>query len=195
MTIIRFDNGTEVAIPVGTERIPCMTDPAGARIDGWMKLSTLLAALSGVSSINGATGAVTLGADDILITDSGGYFGATDIEGALLQLAIATQTIKITNTITGGVITPDADTDLVRPATLTAALTVANPATTPVNGWSFVVELIADGTARAITWGSNYASDMATLPTTTTAGKRHEIGFEYNATAGKMRCKFAKVQP
>ena len=101
---------------------------------------------------------------------------------------------KIVSTITSGTITPDGATDLVRPAALTAALTIANPSSTPVDGAGFVVDLIDDGTTRALTWDSKYASRMATLPTTTTVSKRHRIGFEYNAADDKLYCMYAQVQ-
>lgn len=102
---------------------------------------------------------------------------------------------KIVTTITTGTITPAGDTDLVRPAALTAALTVANPSSTPADGAGFVVDLIDDGTTRALTWGSKYANRMATLPTATTVGKRHRIGVEYNAADDKLYCMYAQVQP
>lgn len=104
-------------------------------------------------------------------------------------------TINIVATITSDTITPAGDTDLVRPAALTAALTIANPSSTPADGAGFVVDLIDDGTTRALTWGSKYANRMATLPTTTTVSKRHRIGFEYNATDDKLYCMYAQVQP
>ena len=102
---------------------------------------------------------------------------------------------KIVTTITTGTITPAGDTDLVRPAALTAALTIANPSSTPADGAGFVVDLIDNGTARALTWDSRYANRMATLPTTTTVSKRHRIGFEYNAADDKLYCMYAQVQP
>lgn len=101
---------------------------------------------------------------------------------------------KITSTISSGSITPDANTDLVRPAALTAALAIANPASSPVDGWGMVIDLIDNGTSRALTWGSKYANRMANLPAATTAGKRHRIGVEYNATDDKLYCMFAQVQ-
>lgn len=102
---------------------------------------------------------------------------------------------KIVTTITSGTITPAGDTDLVRPAALSAALTIANPSSTPADGAGFVVDLIDNGTTRALTWGSKYANRMATLPTATTVSKRHRIGFEYNATDDKLYCMYAQVQP
>ncbi len=101
---------------------------------------------------------------------------------------------KIVTTIASGTITPAGDTDLVRPAALTAALTIANPSSTPADGAGFVVDLIDNGTTRALTWGSKYANSMATLPTTTTVSKRHRIGFEYNAADDKLYCMYAQVQ-
>ncbi|MFN3310078.1 MAG: hypothetical protein ACK40R_00030 [Thermomonas sp.] len=102
---------------------------------------------------------------------------------------------KIVTTITTGTITPAGDTDLVRPAALSAALAIANPSSTPADGAGFVLDLIDDGTSRALSWGTKYASRMATLPTSTTAGKRHRIGVEYNATDDKLYCMYAQVQP
>lgn len=103
--------------------------------------------------------------------------------------------VNIVSTITSGTITPAGDTDLVRPAALTAALTIANPSSTPADGAGFVLDLIDDGTSRALSWGTKYASRMATLPTATTAGKRHRIGVEYNAADDKLYCMYAQVQP
>ena len=111
------------------------------------------------------------------------------------QLAALARAIKITTTVTSGTITPDADTDLIRPPTLTAALAIANPAAAPVDGWPLVVELKDNGTSRALTWGSKYANRVGTLPTATTAGKQHVIVVSYNAADDKLYCDAAMVQP
>lgn len=103
--------------------------------------------------------------------------------------------IAIVSNITSGTITPTGDTDLVRPAALTAALTVANPSSTPSDGWGIVIELIDDGTALALTWGSKYANRMSPLPTTTIAGKRLRVGVEYHAGDDKLYCMHVQVQP
>lgn len=108
---------------------------------------------------------------------------------------LASRGPNITTTVTSNTITPDADTDLVRPAALAAGLTIANPSGTPADGAGFVVDLIDNGTSRSLTWGSKYASRMATLPAATTAGKRHRIGLEYNAADDKLYCMYAAVQP
>lgn len=103
--------------------------------------------------------------------------------------------IEIVTTITSGTVTPTGTTDLVRLAPLTAGLTIANPSGTPADGHGFVIDLIDNGTSRALTWGSQYANRMASLPSATTVGKRHRIGVEYNAPDGKLYCMYAAVQP
>lgn len=100
---------------------------------------------------------------------------------------------KIVTTITSGTIIPAGDTDLVRPAALTAALTIANPTGTLVDGASFEVQLYSVA-AQGLTWGSKYADRMGTLPTTTVAGKHHCIGLEYHAADDTLYCRYAQVQ-
>lgn len=87
--------------------------------------------------------------------------------------------------ITSG-LTAEADTDILRPDPLTTAATFPNPIDAPMDGFGFVIELIDDGTARALTWGSDYAAGFAALPTTTTAGKLGQIAIQYRS--GKYRC-------
>ena len=118
------------------------------------------------------------------------------VKTALAALFAATKAPKITSTIVSGTITPDPDTDLIRPSSsLTAALTIANPATAPVDAFAMEVELVDNGSARALTWGSMYESFMATLPTTTAAAKAIRIGFIYNAGLDKLRCVYVQSQP
>lgn len=53
-----------------------------------------------VASVNGATGVVVLDAGDIGITDAGGYFTSTDVEGALQELGAASGGGGMTNPMT-----------------------------------------------------------------------------------------------
>lgn len=110
-------------------------------------------------------------------------------------LVAATPAPVIVTTVSSNTITPTSATDLVRPPSLSAGLTIANPIGTGVDGFGMVFEFVDNGTARSLTWGSDFANYMATLPATTTLGKVHRIGVEYNAAAGKYRCMFAQVQP
>ena len=128
-------------------------------------------------------------------TASNPVAAGADIKIPVRQILDAGRIVEIVSAITSGTITPTGTTDLVRPAALTAALTIANPSSTPVDGAGFVLDLIDNGTSRALTWGSKYANRMATLPAATTAGKRHRIGVEYNAADDKLYCMYAQVQP
>ena len=102
---------------------------------------------------------------------------------------------KITSAIVSGAVTPEGDTDLVRPPALTAALSIQNPLTTPADGHCFEVALVSVA-AQGLTWGSKYASLLGLLPITTVAGsKQHRIGFEYNSADDKLYCRYAQVQP
>lgn len=66
-----------------------------------------------------------------------------------------------------------------------AALTVANPTGTAVQGQKLVYRIKDDGTGRAITWGADFRAIGVTLPTTTTASKLIYVGCIYNSTDSK----------
>ncbi len=148
-----------------------------------------LAALAGTEVIPATS--VAGGTD----TASNPVAAGNDIKIPVRQILDAGRIVEIVSAITSGTITPTGKTDLVRPAALTAALTIANPSSTPADGAGFVLDLIDNGTSRALTWGSQYANRMASLPSATTAGRRHRIGVEYNAADGKLYCMYAQVQP
>lgn len=142
-----------------------------------------------------AAAAALTGADLAELEQPGEAAGTRSRKATLAELRAHFSKPQIVTTITSGTITPAGDTDLVRPAALSAALTIANPSSTPADGDGFVVDLIDNGTSRALTWGSKYANRMAPLPASTTAGKRHRIGVEYNAGDDKLYCMYAQVQP
>jgi hypothetical protein len=145
--------------------------------------------------ISGLAAATALtDADLVELEQPGEAEGTRSRKATLAELRARFAAPRIVTTIASGTITPAGDTDLVRLAALTAALTIANPSSTPADGAGFVVDLIDNGTSRALTWGSKYANRMATLPTATTAGKRHRLGFEYNAADDKIYCMYAQVQ-
>lgn len=65
------------------------------------------------------------------------------------------------------------------------SLTIANPTGTPVDLQPAMMRLKDNGTSRSITWGSEFRSMGATLPTATTAGKWMYMHFRYNSTDTK----------
>lgn len=68
----------------------------------------------------------------------------------------------------------------------TAITTFDAPSGTPVNGQKFIIRIIDDGTARAISgWSASYATIGTTLPTTTVVSKYTYIGCIYNSNSSK----------
>ena len=68
-------------------------------------------------------------------------------------------------------VTPAFGTDLVKVTAQAAALTLANPSGTAIDGFGFVIRIKDDGTVRGISYGTQYRAIGVTLPTTTTIGK------------------------
>lgn len=101
---------------------------------------------------------------------------------------------SINGTVLSNTITPTGTNDLLRATGLSAGLTIANYSSTPADGWGLVLEIKDNGSSRSLTWGSKYASRIATLPTATTAGKLHLVGLSYNAADDKFYCDFALVE-
>lgn len=90
--------------------------------------------------------------------------------------------------------TPAINTDITDVAHITGlaqAITsfTANLTGTPVQGDTLRIDITDNGSAKAITWGSSFeSSGGATLPTTTVAGVRLDIGFVWNTVTSKWRC-------
>lgn len=90
-----------------------------------------------------------------------------------------------TVTASTATLTPTSATRMWAVSAQAAALTVANPTGTWVDGQPLLIRIEDNGTARAISWGSNYRAVGTTLPTTTVVGKQHYIGAFYNAVDTK----------
>jgi hypothetical protein len=82
-------------------------------------------------------------------------------------------------------ITPTTADDFVTENSLSGAVVIANPTGTYVEGQTCLIRIKDNGTARAITFGSNYVAYGASLPTTTTISKWLMIGLVYNAIDSK----------
>jgi hypothetical protein len=75
------------------------------------------------------------------------------------------------------------------------ALTIAAPSGTPANGYGLTIRIKDSGTTRALTWNAIYANGGTAMPTDTTAGKWHTVGFIYSDADSKWYCVAAAVQP
>lgn len=91
-----------------------------------------------------------------------------------------TRSISTTSTTT---LTPNVDLyDLFVISAQSTALLIANPTGTAVLGNGFMVDIDDNGSARAITYGNLYDDTFFDLPSTTIAGKRMKMVFQYNGT-------------
>lgn len=66
-----------------------------------------------------------------------------------------------------------------------AALTIAAPTGTPIQGQKLIFRIKDNGTARAITWNAIFRVIGTTLPTTTVINKTTYVGCIYNSTDTK----------
>ena len=87
--------------------------------------------------------------------------------------------------------TPDVDSDSYDAVTITAqdaAITDVNVTGTPTNFQKLIFRIKDDGTARAITWGSDFEAKGVALPTTTVISKVQTTGFIYDTVTSKWGC-------
>jgi hypothetical protein len=66
-----------------------------------------------------------------------------------------------------------------------AAIAINNPTGSPAQGEKMTIRLKDNGTARAISWGSQYRALEFPLPATTVLGKTLYMGFAFNSTDTK----------
>jgi hypothetical protein len=117
----------------------------------------------------------------IVLRDLAGTMALTsDLAG------LASRTPAVQSVATAATVTPDAANDGVVITAQAAVLTIANP----TGSWSqlmgFVIRIKDNGTARAITFGTNYRATTIALPTTTALGATLYLGFAYNSTDTKF---------
>ena len=96
---------------------------------------------------------------------------------------------RVSSTASGSTLTPTvADFDQYACTALAANLTINAPTGTPVDGNKLIFAIKDNGTSRTLTWNADFAPAGVAMPTSTTAGKWHYVGFIYNATAAKWHC-------
>ncbi len=91
-------------------------------------------------------------------------------------------TMRVQSVVSSATVTPNADNDdTVKITAQAVALTLANPSGTPTDMQPITIRIKDNGTARAITYGSEYRAVGVTLPTTTTINKTTYLGMVYNS--------------
>lgn len=155
--------------------------------------------------INGLTAKTTpADADMTVLMDSAASNASKKLSWANLKVAIASYMASVTQTMTNKridprvqsvtsstTVTPNADSDDAVVITAQAAgLTLANPSGTPVQAQPMIIRIKDNGTARSITWGTQYRGIGAALPSTTTISKTLYISMIYNSTDTKWDVVF-----
>ena len=92
---------------------------------------------------------------------------------------------RVQSVASSATVTPTSTNDLVKITAQAAGLTLANPTGTFAEGQALIIRIKDNGTARAITYGSDYRAIGVTLPTTTVLSKTTYIGIIFNDTDTK----------
>lgn len=92
-------------------------------------------------------------------------------------------------------VTPTFAYDQVNITAQAAGLTIANPTGTAVDGHGILIRIKDNGTARAISWGTQYRAFNDALPTTTTISKTMYVGIVYNAADTKWDVLGVRQEP
>lgn len=95
-------------------------------------------------------------------------------------------TNAIQSVTSSATVTPTFDNDAVKITAQAAALDLANPTGTAKDMHGLVIRIKDNGTARAITYGTQYRAIGVTLPTTTVLSKTLYLGCIWNATDTKL---------
>lgn len=134
-----------------------------------------------ITDLTAAT--VAADADLVEITQSAG--GPTSKKLTLALLKALTKKPSVQSVSSAGTVTPTFDDDEVIITAQAAALNLANPTGTAVEGVGIVIRIKDNGTARAITYGTQYRAIGVTLPTTTVISKTLYLGMIFNNTDTK----------
>lgn len=136
--------------------------------------------------ISDLTAAGTLSAADLAELEQPGETAGTrsrKITLALLAGFIRAPAIQaVTSSAT---VTPTFADDLVKITAQAAALALANPTGTAIPGHGIAIRIKDNGTARAISYGTQYRAVGVTLPTSTVLGKVLYLGMVYNSDETK----------
>lgn len=144
--------------------------------DGKLQINTSGSA-TGVVKTTNLVNTVTL---EFPNKSAGSYTIATTSDFIKPNYSINTQTVTSSATVT-----PTFLNDIVTITAQATALTLANPTGTPIANTPLFIRIKDNGTARAITFDTQYRSIGVTLPTTTIANKTMYLGMIYNATDTK----------
>jgi len=163
------------------------TDKAGRK--AWVKFAGALTLTHNASTLilpTGANIATAAGDTACFVSEGSDIVRCVAYQRASGQpLASAAATPNIQSVTSSATVTPTFSNDQVNITAQAAGLTLANPTGTAVDGWGLSIRIKDNGTARSITFGSQYRAIGVTLPTTTVISKTLYLGMIYNAADTK----------
>ncbi len=93
----------------------------------------------------------------------------------------AVRGVSVQSVASSSTVTPTFSNDAVKITAQAAALTLANPTGTPIDMAGMVIRIKDNGTARSISYGTQYRAIGVTLPITTVVGKTVYLAMVYNS--------------
>jgi hypothetical protein len=188
--------GSGVTALVGAQEVKdgdtvrALANTPGQTDANWDVMSSPVNAITVQTLINSRTEQLTpADTDNIPITDgvSGNAFKRLTwgTLKSLLASVFAAINPRVQSITSAATVTPTFTNDLVTVTAQAAALAIANPTGTAVNGKDLLIRIKDDGTARAITFDTQYRAIGITLPTTTVISKTMYLGLVYNSTDSK----------
>lgn len=158
--------------------------------DVWTTSAGMYVRVSGVTVGPLASSA---GAGTAWGTITGTLSSQTDLQAALDAKQARSPAIQ--SVTSASTVTPTFLNDMVKITAQAAALTLANPTGTAIDGLGIVIRIKDNGTARAISYGTQYRAIGVTLPTTTTVSKTLYMAMVFNNDDTKWDVVAVGVEP
>jgi hypothetical protein len=112
--------------------------------------------------------------------------GGTSTQFLMADGSTSTSMIpRVQSVASSATVTATSTNDIVTITAQAEGLTLANPTGTFAEGQALIIRIKDDGTARSITYGSDYRAIGVTLPTTTVLSKTTYLGIIFNDTDTK----------
>lgn len=161
--------------------------PTAAQFNG--DFSTIVNEFNGSISNSNISASAAIATSKINATfPSGAIAGTTDTQ-TFTNKRITKRTVTVTQSATPTINTDNTDVAYITGLAQAITSMTTNLSGTPVANDGLIVSITDNGTARAITWGSSFeSSGNVTLPTTTVASTRLDVGFLWNTATSKWRC-------
>lgn len=176
---------TSFSIPAGTLlQYLHIQDSTGAAIS-WRMDNIKLKKSS--TATGGTTGGITQTAGDArYLQRANNLADIVTPATARLNIGAKASAPSIQSVTSSATVTPTFSDDMVKVTAQAAALALANPTGTAVPGWGLAIRIKDNGTARAITYGTQYRAIGVTLPTTTVISKTLYLGCIWNSDDTKL---------